>query len=74
VAPIAASFAGDRVLLLMALSLGGSIFANVNDPGFWMVKQYCGMSVRPTLRTYSAMKAVSSLAGFALVCLIALSI
>jgi gluconate transporter len=72
VAPIAASYSGDRVLLLMSLALGGSIFANVNDAGFWMVKQYCGLSVSQTLKTYSVMKAVSSLTGFALVCLLAL--
>jgi len=71
-APIAASYSGDRVLPLMALCLGGSIFANVNDAGFWMVKQYCGMPAPQTLRTYSVMKAVTSLAGFALVCLASL--
>jgi gluconate transporter len=72
VAPIARSYPGDRVLLLMALALGSSIIANVNDAGFWMVKQYCGMSVSQTLRTYSAMKAITSLTGFGLVCLLAL--
>jgi gluconate transporter len=72
VAPIAQQYSGDRVLLLMAVTLGGSIFANVNDAGFWMVKQYCGMSVSQTLRTYSVMKAITSLTGFGLVCLMAL--
>jgi H+/gluconate symporter-like permease len=72
IAPIAEFYAGDRVLLLTALAFGASIFANVNDAGFWMVKEYCGMSVAQTLATYSATKAVASLTGFALVCLIAL--
>jgi gluconate:H+ symporter, GntP family len=72
IAPIAASYTCDRVLLLMALALGSSIFANVNDAGFWMVKEYCGMTVPQTLKAYSTMKAVTSFAGFGLVCLLAL--
>jgi gluconate transporter len=71
-APIARAYSGDRVLLVISLALGGSIFANVNDAGFWMVKQYCGMSVSQTLRTYSVMKVVTAVAGFLVVCLLAL--
>jgi gluconate transporter len=72
VAPLAATYSGDRVLLLMSLALGGSIFSNVNDAGFWMVKEYCGMTIPDTLKIYSTMKAVASIAGFAVVCLLAL--
>lgn len=64
VAPLATSFRGvDPALMVMAVATGGSILSHVNDAGFWMVKEYCGMSVAQTLRSYSMMKAVTSLAG-----------
>jgi Gnt-I system low-affinity gluconate transporter len=65
VAPIVMSFPHvNRSLMVMAVATGGSIFAYVNDGGFWMVKLYCGMSVSQTLKTYSMMKLVTSLVGF----------
>ena len=65
VAPIAMFFPHvNRSLMVMAVATGGSIFAYVNDGGFWMVKVYCGMSVSQTLKTYSVMKLVTSLVGF----------
>lgn len=64
VAPIAASFPHvDPALMVMGVAIGGSFLTHVNDAGFWMVKEYCGMTVPETLRSYSVMKAVTSLAG-----------
>lgn len=64
VAPLAASFRDiDPALMVMAVALGGSILSHVNDAGFWMVKEYCGMTVSQALRSYSVMKAVTSLVG-----------
>jgi gluconate transporter len=65
VAPIVMFFPHvNRSLMVMAVATGGSVFAYVNDAGFWMVKVYCGMSVSQTLKTYSIMKLVTSLVGF----------
>jgi gluconate transporter len=64
VAPIAASSPNvDPELIVMGVATGGSFLTHVNDAGFWMVKEYCGMTVPQTLRSYSVMKAVTSLAG-----------
>jgi gluconate transporter len=64
VAPIAASFPQvDPALMVMGVATGGSFLTHVNDAGFWMVKEYCGMTVSQTLRSYSVMKAVTSLVG-----------
>ena len=66
VAPIVMFFPNvNRSLMVMAVATGGSIFSHVNDGGFWMVKVYCGMTVSQTLKTYSVMKLVTSLTGFA---------
>jgi gluconate transporter len=64
VAPIARSFPGvNPALMVMAVATGGSIFSYVNDAGFWMVKEYCGMTVPQTFRSYSLMKIVTSVTG-----------
>jgi GntP family gluconate:H+ symporter len=71
VAPIALSFPNvDRVLIVMAVATGGSIFSYVNDAGFWMVKEYCGMTVSQTLKSYSVMKLVTSLTGLLILLLL----
>ncbi|HEU5059101.1 MAG TPA: gluconate:H+ symporter [Kofleriaceae bacterium] len=47
---------------LLALSIGaGSLFlSHVNDAGFWMVKEYFGMSLGQTFATWSAMETILS--------------
>lgn len=68
VAPIAKSFPHvSPVLMVMAVATGGSVFSYVNDAGFWMVKEYCGMTVSQTLRSYSLMKIVSSVTGIIII-------
>jgi gluconate:H+ symporter, GntP family len=68
VAPIALAFPNlNRVLIVMAVATGGSIFSYVNDAGFWMVKEFCGMTVTQTLKSYSTMKLITSLTGLLLI-------
>ena len=63
---------GDTWLVVAALaSIAGSLFfSHVNDAGFWLVKEYSGMSVGETLKTWSTMETLLSVFGliFALAC------
>ena len=52
---------------ILALCCGGSSFSHVNDSGFWMVTNYFGMTVPQSLRTWTAMKIISSILGLATV-------
>ena len=64
VAPLAATL--DRpVVALLALAIGsGSLFfSHVNDAGFWLVKEYFGMTVGQTLKTWSVMETIISVCG-----------
>src|SRR5579862_1477373 len=71
IAPVAQSFPNiNRVLLVMAVALGGSVFSYVNDAGFWMVKEYCGLTVSQTIRSYSMMKLLASVSGLLLLLLV----
>lgn len=68
VAPLVKSIHGYRPeMIVLALCCGGTMLSHVNDAGFWMVKEYFGMTVPQTLRSWTAMKVIVSLFGFALV-------
>ncbi len=43
----------NRELLVLAMGAGSLILSHVNDSGFWFVKEYLGMSVSQTLRTWT---------------------
>jgi len=66
VAPLAATM--DRsgaALLALAIGSGSLFFSHVNDAGFWMVKEYFGLSVGETLKTWSVMETIISVVGLA---------
>ncbi|MFJ7148713.1 GntP family permease [Streptomyces sp. NPDC100445] len=52
-------------LVVMAISAGSIFASHVNDGGFWMVAKYFGISERDTLRSWTVLESVLSLAGFA---------
>ncbi|MEV8068202.1 gluconate:H+ symporter [Streptomyces sp. NPDC085995] len=52
-------------LVIMAISAGSIFASHVNDGGFWMVAKYFGISERDTLKTWTVLESVLSLAGFA---------
>lgn len=67
VAPIAAA-AGGTVkpeLLVLATGSGSLIFSHVNDGGFWLIKEYFGMTVGQTFKTWTALETLISLLGLA---------
>ncbi|MDT0467125.1 GntP family permease [Streptomyces gibsoniae] len=53
-------------LVIMAISAGSIFASHVNDGGFWMVAKYFGISERDTLRTWTVLESVLSVAGFAM--------
>jgi GntP family gluconate:H+ symporter len=70
-APVAAGLvAVNRPLLALAVGSGSLFFSHVNDAGFWLVKEYFGMSVGQTIKTWSIMESLLSVVGlvFVLLC------
>jgi len=64
-APIVKGLPGySPEMLVMATAAGGTVLSHVNDAGFWMVKEYFGMSVPDTMRSWTLMKIITSLLGF----------
>ena len=70
-APIAADLGSTEVsLLVLAIGAGSVFFSHVNDAGFWLVKEYFGLTVGETIKSWSVMETVISVFGFALVMLV----
>src|SRR6478752_5359197 len=61
-------------LIIMAISAGSIFASHVNDGGFWMVSKYFGISERDTLKTWTVLETVLSVAGFAVAALLSLVI
>ncbi|MDQ0932300.1 GntP family permease [Streptomyces turgidiscabies] len=59
-------------LVIMAISAGSICASHVNDGGFWMVAKYFGISERDTLRTWTVLETVLSVAGFAVAAVLSL--
>ena len=73
VTPLAAGL--DRpelALLVLAIGSGSLFFSHVNDAGFWLVKEYFGMTVGQTIKTWSVMETIISVVGLITVLLISL--
>jgi GntP family gluconate:H+ symporter len=67
VAPIALSLPSPHPeLLAVATGAGALIFSHVNDGGFWLVKEYCNMSVAQTLKTWTVCETIISVSGLGL--------
>ncbi|WP_278257057.1 hypothetical protein [Nocardioides convexus] len=53
--------------MVLAIGAGSVFFSHVNDAGFWLVKEYFGMTVGQTLKTWSAMETLLSVTGLVFV-------
>jgi gluconate:H+ symporter, GntP family len=73
VGPLGAGLTDTHLaLLVLAVGAGSLFFSHVNDAGFWLVKEYFGLTVGQTLRSWSVMETVISVVG--LVCVLLLSL
>jgi len=53
-------------LLIIALGSGSLFLSHLNDGGFWIVRDSLGLTVGQTLRTWTVLETVVSVAGLAL--------
>ncbi|MFC9590402.1 GntP family permease [Streptomyces sp. NPDC056944] len=73
VAPLAEGMStGEVSLLVLAIGAGSLFFSHVNDAGFWLVKEYFGMDVGQTVKTWSVMETIISVVGIVFVLLLSL--
>lgn len=70
VAPLVATTGVNPSLMVLATGAGSLMFSHVNDPGFWMFKEYFNLSLKDTIKTWSIMETIVSVVGLAGVFLI----
>ncbi|GAA1988967.1 gluconate:H+ symporter [Kitasatospora viridis] len=68
VSPLAHGMSSTHsALLVLAVGAGSLFFSHVNDAGFWLVKEYFGMDVGQTVKSWSMMETVISVVAIALI-------
>ncbi len=72
VAPLAAGLPPAQLaLVVLSVGAGSLFFSHVNDAGFWLVKEYFGMTIWETIKTWSVMETLISVIGLLLTMLLA---
>lgn len=59
--------AAEVSLVVLAVGAGSVFFSHVNDAGFWLVKEYFGLDVVQTIKSWSLMETVLSVSGLVFV-------
>jgi Gnt-I system high-affinity gluconate transporter len=64
VAPMLTRHSGiNPNLMVLAVGAGSLAFSHVNDAGFWMFKEYFNLTIKDTLRSWTIMESIVSVAG-----------
>lgn len=50
-------------LMVLAIGSGSLMFSHVNDPGFWLFKEYFNLTIPQTIRSWSLMETIVSIIG-----------
>jgi Gnt-I system high-affinity gluconate transporter len=53
----------DPNLMVLSIGAGSLFFSHVNDTAFWMFKEYFGLSMKDTFRTWTIMETIVSVIG-----------
>ncbi|MCY7352805.1 MAG: gluconate:H+ symporter [Cytophagaceae bacterium] len=59
-------------LMVISIGAGSLMFSHVNDAGFWLFKEYFGLSIKDTIMTWSIMETIVAVVG--LMCVLALNL
>jgi gluconate:H+ symporter, GntP family len=71
VSPVVAHMSGVNLeLLVIATGAGSLMLSHVNDAGFWLVKEYMGLTVKETFKTWTVMETILSFVAFGLTLLL----
>lgn len=50
-------------LMVLAVGAGSLMFSHVNDAGFWMFKEYFGLSLKDTFKSWALMESIVGIVG-----------
>ncbi|SQC16982.1 High-affinity gluconate transporter GntT [Klebsiella pneumoniae] len=49
--------------MVIAVGSGSVIFSHVNDPGFWLFKEYFNLTIGETIKSWSVLETIISVCG-----------
>ncbi|MEB8107793.1 gluconate:H+ symporter [Staphylococcus equorum] len=67
VLPLLQATDANLALVTLAIGAGSIIFSHVNDTGFWIFKEYFGLTVKETFLTWSLLETAISVCGLGFV-------
>jgi len=70
--PVVASSHVDPNLMVLAIGAGSLMFSHVNDPGFWLFKEYFNLTLKQTFLSWTVMESVVGVVG--LLCVLGMSL
>ncbi|WHY67844.1 GntP family permease [Neobacillus sp. SuZ13] len=62
----------NLALVVLATGAGSLIASHVNDAGFWMFKEYFGLTMKETFATWTLLETIISVAGLGFILLLSL--
>lgn len=63
IAPLMVNSSVNPELMVLSIGAGSLMFSHVNDPGFWMFKEYFNLSIKETVRSWSVMETLVAVIG-----------
>lgn len=69
---IVANSSVDPVLIVLAIGAGSVFMDHVNDAGFWMIKEYFGLTLKETLISWTTLTSVIGVSGLASVLVVSM--
>ncbi len=72
VIPMLGSSDVNLALVVLATGAGSLIASHVNDAGFWMFKEYFGLSMKETFATWTLLETIISVCGLGFILLLSL--
>ena len=61
--PLLAQSGTNPNLLALSIGAGSMVMSHVNDTGFWLYKEYFGVSIKNTLRSWTIMETILAVVG-----------
>lgn len=70
VIPMLAQYDVNLALVTLATGAGSAICSHVNDAGFWMIKEYFGLSMKEMFSTWTVLSTIASVSGLIFILLL----
>lgn len=63
IAPVMIQAGTNPNLMVLSIGAGSLMFSHVNDPGFWMFKEYFNLTIKQTILSWSIMETIVAVVG-----------